>query len=505
MSLVFANHTDYDALRFDQIDPLGEPYHVFVVRIGYDLLPGMTGQARLQEAEEPALLVEEDQYLGQINQSSVRCESDLAPYKPRCDVILNATAHAPGGIPVRRFSVGLRVRRPDSRVPLPQPPQALNPFMPLNLEQRAAWQTELAAAKQTMVPGRVLVDKMLVVTGPRQFKKKFLLTRLLQGALYYGSLGLLRTNPWKLSRPGKITVLPLSYEIAWGGQARINQRDNSHWATNAKSAQRWQDNPRPAERLPKATRLTSEQLARHPDTALPSALLPVAHAVCETNPLGRGALPQWYLKASGLETLPAPQIEYPNAPLSAGGFWQAVHGKASFTPAGFGCVGRAWQPRRRLIGTIEEKDAWAEDEYPQLPKDFDHRYWNSAPQDQQCPHLTGDEIFELTNLCPNSPLDSIDNEGNHQLRFQLPGSRPYLMFTDADGNQGAKLMDLDTVLIEPGNGRVELLWRSIVSARAELAEAQLHIAAHAADRHALKDLLPPQQRAELDAEVLHGA
>lgn len=54
-------------------------------------------------------------------------------------------------------------------------------------------------------------------------------------------------------------------------------------------------------------------------------------------------------------------------------------------------------------------------------------------------------------------------------------------------------MDLDTVIIDPETGRTELV------------EARLHIAAHAADRHALEDLLPLQRRAELDGEVTHGA
>ncbi len=509
MSLVFTNQTDFDALRFDQIDPLGEPYHVFVMRIAYDLVPGPSGRVRLQAVDEPALLIEEDQYLGEMNQSSVRCESDLAPYKPRCDVIVNATAHAPGGKAVRNFEVALRVRRPDSRAPLPRPPQPLNPYMPVGQEEKAAWQAKLAAARRTMLPGRVLIDKTLRVTGPRRFKKKFLFTRLFQGILRWGSLGLLRPNPWRLSRPGKITAQPLSYEIAWGGQARINQRDNSHWASDPKAARRWQNAPRPAKRLKRANRLTAEQLALHPDTAMPAALLPVAHSVCETNPLGRGHAPMWYLKASRRKTMPAPQIEYPHAPLTAEQFWRAARGKTDPEPAGFGCLGRAWQPRRRLIGAIEDKEDWAEDEYPQLPEDFDHGYWNCAPRDQQCPHLIGDEIFELTNLSPPTQFGATDGEGNRHLAFQLPGTRPYLMLADGEGNRGAKLMDLDTVYIEPETGRVELVWRSIVTARAELVEAQTLIAEHTVDRQALKDLLPPQQRAEIEAEaeaeVMHGA
>ena len=41
--------------------------------------------------------------------SAMQSESDFAPFKPRCDVLLNGSAYAPDGQPAKRVEVGLRV------------------------------------------------------------------------------------------------------------------------------------------------------------------------------------------------------------------------------------------------------------------------------------------------------------------------------------------------------------------------------------------------------------
>jgi hypothetical protein len=60
-------------------------------------------------ADEQADLVMADEFTGEPGFSAPIYESDFAPVKPRCDVILNGSAHAPGGEPSERFEVGLRV------------------------------------------------------------------------------------------------------------------------------------------------------------------------------------------------------------------------------------------------------------------------------------------------------------------------------------------------------------------------------------------------------------
>ena len=222
----FRNHTPFPALAFEGIDSQNQPFHVVVLRqtLTWD------DAGRLDYADEQAPLCEVDTFFGEMNQSSVRQESDLCHFKPRCDVLVNATAYAPRGQVTRRFTVGIRLRRPDTPAPLPEPPQPLNPFMPVAARAQAQWQREVERAKAHPAAGGVLIDKTLTVTGPRQFKKKWALTRLIQWAIKWSTLTLICPNPWTLTRPQKIVLLPLRYEAAYGGQCRLNQKDNTHLA-----------------------------------------------------------------------------------------------------------------------------------------------------------------------------------------------------------------------------------------------------------------------------------
>lgn len=61
----------------------------------------------LAEAQKP--LVEADSFSGEPGHSAPVYETDYAPIKPRCDVLLNGSAYAPAGQPVSRVEVTLRV------------------------------------------------------------------------------------------------------------------------------------------------------------------------------------------------------------------------------------------------------------------------------------------------------------------------------------------------------------------------------------------------------------
>ena len=50
-------------------------------------------------------------------------------------------------------------------------------------------------------------------------------------------------------------------------------------------------------------------------------------------------------------------------------------------PAGFGVVASYWMPRLKFAGTYDEK--WQKERFPLLPEDFDERFFQSAPEDQQ--------------------------------------------------------------------------------------------------------------------------
>ena len=56
-------------------------------------------------------LVMADEFSGEPGFSAPRRETDFAPFKPRCDVLLDGCAHAPAGKPTARVQVGIRIGR----------------------------------------------------------------------------------------------------------------------------------------------------------------------------------------------------------------------------------------------------------------------------------------------------------------------------------------------------------------------------------------------------------
>lgn len=102
----FANHSAFPALLFESLDQHDHGFNVLVARVSYDL-DIITGKLTL--CKDQGDLVEQDHYYDEAGTSSVRFESDLAPYKPRLDVVINGTAWAPEDKPVRHFTVGARI------------------------------------------------------------------------------------------------------------------------------------------------------------------------------------------------------------------------------------------------------------------------------------------------------------------------------------------------------------------------------------------------------------
>ena len=64
---------------------------------------------RPELADEQVALVEADEYTGEPGLSAPIYESDYARCKPKCDVILNGSAYAPGGVPAKKVRVTLSV------------------------------------------------------------------------------------------------------------------------------------------------------------------------------------------------------------------------------------------------------------------------------------------------------------------------------------------------------------------------------------------------------------
>lgn len=113
--------------------------------------------------------------------------------------------------------------------------------------------------------------------------------------------------------------------------------------------------------------------------------------------------------------------------------------------AGFSTLGRGWAPRVGFAGTYDK--AWQDTRWPLFPEDFDSRYNQSAPLDQQCNTLSGGEEAVLTNMTPSGLW-----------RFRVPRiiAPIHLLFDD---RQEIHHIRTDTMLIEPDDYRVTLTAR----------------------------------------------
>ena len=156
------NHTPWPAQNFLHVDPAGDVFHVMVSRTTYSLR-GMEAdsaglmQPRLLPPGEQVSLVAQDGYRGELNSSSVIEESDFAPYKPLCDVVLvNAQACAPRNAPAERWAVGFRFGD--------------------------------------------AISKVLNVTGPRHFERSSSVA-----------------GGFQLTQPNPAMRVPICYELAYGG------------------------------------------------------------------------------------------------------------------------------------------------------------------------------------------------------------------------------------------------------------------------------------------------
>ncbi|WP_432726562.1 DUF2169 family type VI secretion system accessory protein [Variovorax sp. W6] len=393
----FRNLTPFDALCFRAATPGDREYRVVAMKVGYRLVRGKHGrwEARVND-DDPVPLTLADEYWGEEGASSPREESDLAPYKPRCDVIVNATAHAPDGIPAPEWEVRVKVTAGQQWAQPPEPPKPLHPGARLTPRQHAAWEDEKRRAEALAAP-RTVLDKRLLVSGP---------------SLLYLSNG----REWARIVSQPVESVPMRWEHAFGGRS----------------------------------------LSRRPDA--PDDEPPLLNEVCFSNPLGQGWVDRRagdLARQAGLpavERMPAPQIEaahermqqpvlakHAGVNLDARAMAEVAKGYGR-EPAGLGVVGRAWAPRLALAGTYD--DAWLAQRHPWPPRDFDFGYWNAAPADQQIPYLPPDARIELWNL--TDPTSTPDG----RLSVTLPGHRALVLLRLDNGALLPLPMVTDTVLVD---------------------------------------------------------
>lgn len=117
-----------------------------------------------------------------------------------------------------------------------------------------------------------------------------------------------------------------------------------------------------------------------------------------------------------------------------------------YTPMALGPIGRSWEPRWRLAGTYD--DEWLDQHAPFWPADFDYRYFQAAPVDQQMPYPVGGEDIVLVNL--GAP-------GTRHAR--VPKHNVPVLLIDHSGDYVEQPAVIDTVLIEADLERLCLTWR----------------------------------------------
>lgn len=166
-----------------------------------------------------------------------------------------------------------------------------------------------------------------------------------------------------------------------------------------------------------------------------------------TNPVGRGFHPLTEPRALAGRLLP--HTEEVDRPVDGP--------NQTHAPMSFGPLGRNWQPRSEYAGTYDQR--WLDEVFPFLPADFDDRYHQAAPADQQIPFPEGGEEVVLRNVGP-AP----------ELRFELPRLRVPLETATLDERSEELEALMDTIVIEPDHSRVQVVWRASRPLRRSLLE-----------------------------------
>jgi len=156
----------------------------------------------------------------------------------------------------------------------------------------------------------------------------------------------------------------------------------------------------------------------------------------EQNPAGLG----YTSRARVLDGAKLPNLEDPNSPLRSP--------MDRPRPMSFGPIAAHWPQRRHYAGTYDA--AWKQERLPLLPLDFDPRFYQQAPEDQQVEgFLRGGEMVRLEGVHPDGPLE-----------FKLP--RISLAFeTEFDDlTKNKHRANLHTVVFEPDIPAVSMVWHT---------------------------------------------
>jgi len=164
------------------------------------------------------------------------------------------------------------------------------------------------------------------------------------------------------------------------------------------------------------------------------------HTAYLHNPAGLGY--HKVIKHEYIENMPAPNLEEFDKPVQSP--------LEKYRPVSFGPIGRAWPIRAKLAGSYDA--TWEKTQFPFLPKDFDERYFQSAPEDQQTDYLKGGESVYLLNLTP---------EG--KLQFKIPTMQQRkVVYYFFNGDYKIKDFHIDTLHLLPEDGIFTLTARASI-------------------------------------------
>jgi len=101
----FRNYTPFVPITFESIDINDKAFQVVILKGTFKIQK----DALLKPLPDQRPLTLTDQFYGELNESSIRFESELVPYKPNSDIIVNAIAHTPKKKPVSQWTASVQV------------------------------------------------------------------------------------------------------------------------------------------------------------------------------------------------------------------------------------------------------------------------------------------------------------------------------------------------------------------------------------------------------------
>jgi hypothetical protein len=171
------------------------------------------------------------------------------------------------------------------------------------------------------------------------------------------------------------------------------------------------------------------------------------HSAYMPNPVGKGYHRE--LDSDLVNQTPMPNTEALKDPIKKP--------YAKYQPMAFGPLGRGWQERLKYAGTYD--DDWVENIFPFLPADFDERYYQAAPADQQIDYPRGGEEVMLVNLSPGG-----------RCHFKLPVLEVPVVFFKKKGDREETRAVIDTIVLEPELNIFTLTWRAQIDLRKNIFE-----------------------------------